>query len=135
MTNKKETGAAKELREFALVFGVFFGLFFGIVIPIIFSKELQVWPWFVSFVFWIFGTIFPLALGKFYRIWLSFGHIMGRINTFIILGIIFYLVFFPFGLVMRIFGKDLLLLNLDSKAKSYRVTKFSNEDNDLAKPF
>jgi len=28
MTNKKETGAAKELREFALVFGVFFGLFF-----------------------------------------------------------------------------------------------------------
>ena len=58
-----------------------------------------------------------------------------RINTRLILGILFYGLFMPFGLVMRVFGKDPLHRKLDDKSASYRVKSRSVDRNNVEHPY
>jgi hypothetical protein len=62
----------------------------------------------VSCVFVIVGLIFPILLKPVYIIWMRFAFILSWINTRIILIILFYLVFTPLGLLMRLLRIDLL---------------------------
>jgi large-conductance mechanosensitive channel len=56
------------------------------------------------------------------KIWFKFGIFLGKIISPIIMGIIFFLVVTPIGLIMRILGKDLLNLKFNNK-KSYWIEK------------
>jgi hypothetical protein len=51
------------------------------------------------------------------------GGMLGFVNTRIILGIAFYLVFTPLGVLMRWFGRDPLGQHFDRKAASYRIPR------------
>jgi len=64
------------------------------------------------------GLIRPLhwLLGK-------VGFALGWFNTRLILVLIFYLIFTPIGLILRLFGKDLLYRKIDRSAKSYWVDR------------
>ena len=55
----------------------------------------------------------PSLLSSFNRFWMSIGFIIGRVVSPIVLGIIFFLVFSPIAIIMRLFGRD--ELNLKSK--------------------
>ena len=46
---------------------------------------------------------------------------MNWINTRLILGILFYGMFVPFGLTMRLFGNDPMRRKLDRDSVSYRI--------------
>ena len=65
----------------------------------------------------------PGSLTQIYRLWMTVGEILGWINTRIILGVLFYLVFTPLGLYMRLRGKDPMRRTLEPEAKSYRVVR------------
>lgn len=60
----------------------------------------------------------PLILPLF---WILHG--IGWVNTRLLLGIIFYLVFTPLGLLLRLFGKDMLNRKLEPEAKTYWLDK------------
>ena len=45
-------------------------------------------------------------LSKIWSGWKRFAHILGRVNTEIILFIFYYLIFTPFGAVLKLFGYD-----------------------------
>ena len=62
----------------------------------------------VSCVFLVAGLVYPLLLKPAYIVWMRFAFILGWINTRVILVILFYLVFTPVGLLMRLFKIDLL---------------------------
>ena len=94
-----------------------------------------IWPWIVTGIFWIWGLAHPDSLFPVYRIWLKFGHVAGWINTRIILGIMFYLVFFPFGVLMRLFGKDPMSRKLDSTATSYRILSDASDKDHYERPY
>ena len=79
----------KELRKFGLIFAVFFLLFFGLLIPWIWDKSTPNWVWYVSGTFAAVALVLPVALGPVYRIWMKIGHVLGWINTRIILGLVF----------------------------------------------
>ena len=51
------------------------------------------------------------------------GEVLGWINTRIILGVLFYLLFTPLGLCMRLRGKDPMRRTLSPEAESYRVVR------------
>jgi hypothetical protein len=51
------------------------------------------------------------------------GLLMAKVVSPIALGILFYLVFMPVGLVMRLSGKDPLRLKFDPAAKSYWIDR------------
>ena len=55
----------------------------------------------------------PSLLSPFNRFWMLIGFIIGRVVSPIVLGIIFFLVFSPIAIIMRLFGRD--ELNLKSK--------------------
>ena len=71
----------------------------------------------VSCVFSIMGLVLPVLLKPVYIVWMRFAFILGWINTRIILVILFYLIFTPAGLLMRLFKIDLLERN--NRADSY----------------
>jgi len=62
----------------------------------------------VSCIFSIMGLVVPTLLKPIYIAWMHFAFILGWINTRVILIILFYLIFSPIGLLMRLFKIDLL---------------------------
>jgi hypothetical protein len=57
------------------------------------------------------------------RAWMAFGELMGRVVSPIVLGLIFFGVFTPFALVMRLFGRDAMCRKWDPAAPSYWVKR------------
>jgi hypothetical protein len=57
------------------------------------------------------------------RAWMKFGELMGRVVSPIVLGAIFFGVFTPFGVVMRLFGRDAMCRKWDAAAPSYWVKR------------
>jgi hypothetical protein len=50
------------------------------------------------------GLLVPTHLGPVYRAWMGLAHRMSQITTPVFLGIVFYLVLTPVGMLMRLFG-------------------------------
>ena len=69
-------------------------------------------------------AVFVPRLAKlFHRGWMRFAFALGYVNSRIILTIIYFLVFVPYGLVSRLFGRDpLQLRGKDSESYWHRRT-------------
>jgi len=52
-----------------------------------------------------------------------------------LLSIVFYLIFLPIGLIMRLFGKDPMKRKFDKSTKTYRVKSKQPSVDHLEKPF
>jgi hypothetical protein len=48
----------------------------------------------------------PSLLAAPHRGWMKFSHVLGTINGFLFLSIVFFLILTPLGLVLRLFGRD-----------------------------
>ena len=79
------------------------------------------WPYFLAAAttFGLLGLSLPMALRPIYKVWMKFAEALGWINTRIILSVIFFLVFTPYGILARLLGKDLLDLKWKRRADSY----------------
>ena len=63
----------------------------------------------------------PTVLRPLNLLWLKFGLLLHRVINPLILGLLFFLVFTPMGLAMRLFGADLLRLRKEPAQSSYWV--------------
>lgn len=61
--------------------------------------------------------------------------IMGSIISRIILGLVFFLVVTPIGLIMRALRSDPMNRQLDKSAESYREAISENKSNSFDRPF
>lgn len=73
----------------------------------------------ISVIFFISALMMPVLLELIYIFWMRLAFILSRINTGLILFIIFYLIFTPIGLGMRLFRADLLDKKIDKHKESY----------------
>jgi hypothetical protein len=115
------TGTRKEVRKFGITFSVI------CVLLGMFSlyKGNALWKW------WLGGSAFFLSTGLFvhqllrpiYLGWMKFASGLGWFNTRVILGLAFFLVFTPVGLLLRLFRKDILGLQPDRKAPTYWIKR------------
>lgn len=136
VNQKIENPGKTELRKFGLVTGAIVAALFGIILPWLFGYQWPKWPWIVTGILWVWAIVFPSTLFFVYNIWMKFGLVAGWINTRIILGIMFYLVFLPAGLVMRIiFRNDPMSRKLDSSAKSYRKISQPISKEHIERPY
>ena len=105
-------------------FGIVFFVVFLIIstYPLIKGGDLRLWSAFISFVFLILGVFNSRILTPLNRLWFKFGLFLGRFISPIILGLIFFLIVTPIGLIMRLFKKDLLKLKFN-KDQSYWIEK------------
>ncbi|MFH1621875.1 MAG: hypothetical protein ABIA97_01995 [Candidatus Omnitrophota bacterium] len=60
---------------------------------------------------------------KFYHVWMRCVSVIGMIITGILMILIFYLIFTPVGIFLRIIRKDVLHLKQDKKLKTYWIDK------------
>jgi hypothetical protein len=57
------------------------------------------------------------------RAWMKLGELMGRVVSPIVLGVIFFGLFTPVGIVMRLFGRDAMSRTFEPAAPSYWVER------------
>ena len=107
-------------RSFGIVFFIVFLLI--ALYPLIYSGELRIWSLIISFIFLILGVFNSKILTPLNKLWFKFGIFLGKIVSPIIMGIIFFFVVTPIGILMRVFGKDVLNLKYNNN-KSYWIEK------------
>ena len=112
----------KELKIFGLTTGAIVSILFGLFLPWIFNLGFPRWPWIVTLVLSVWALLFPQSLNPLYRGWMKVGLVLGWFNTRIILSILFYTIFFPIGLILKITGKDPMTRSLHKGGSDYRVT-------------
>ena len=96
----------KQLRDFGYLIGFGLPLFIGWLIPSITGHAFRVWTLWISIPTLLIGLFSPRILRKPYQAWMLLGHVLGYLNSRIILGIVFIIVLQPIAFVMKAFGYD-----------------------------
>jgi hypothetical protein len=125
----------QELRKFGFVFATGLVLIFGLFFPWVLEKPSPYWPWIVAAVFAGSALILPQILKPVFIAWMKIGHVLGWINTRIILGVVFFIIFAPVALLMRLFGNDPMHRRLDAAAVSYRINSEKLPRERMERPF
>lgn len=108
-------------RKFGLLFaGVF--LLLGLM-PLVVSRHVVVWPWVAGGLFLVASLACPALLGPLNRLWMKFGELMHGIVSPMVLGLMFFLVITPIGLLMRVLGKRPIPAGFDREAQSYWIKR------------
>ena len=107
-------------RSFGIVFFIVFLLI--TIYPLTHGGDIRIWSAIISFIFLLLGLFNSSILAPLNKIWFKFGIFLGKMISPLIMGIIFFLVVTPIGLIMRILGKDVLNLKYN-KNKSYWIEK------------
>ena len=124
----------KELRKFGLVTGAMLILFFDLLIPWIWGIAMPMWPLIAAAILAAMALIFPASLRPVYTVWMRFADALGWVNTRIILSVIFFLLFFPVGMIMRLFN-DPMRRKLDESADSYRIPSNPPKPENMERPY
>ena len=125
----------RQLRDFAFVTGGILAALFGLFFPWLLDRPIPYWPWIAGGVLCAWGLIAPLSLQGVYRGWMKFGLLLSRITTPIILGIVFYGLILPMGLIMRLAGRDPMSRRFDDSAESYRSKHAKAARNSVERPY
>lgn len=109
------------LRKFGLTMGTVLCL---IAVFVLLSRKHSVYPLILLSAFFFLSVfINPAILRPIYIFWMRLAFILGWFNTRLILIVIFYLIFAPIGLIIRLFGRDLLERKIDKDKSSYWISK------------
>ena len=125
----------KGLREFGIVTGAIVAGLFGLLLPWLLDRSYPMWPWYVLLVMTLVGMVAPVALRPVYKVWMRFGLVMGWLNTRLILGLVFYSMFTPVAVILKLLGKDSMRRKPDRQLKTYRVASKSSPREQMEKPF
>ena len=119
-------------RSFGLVF--FFVLIIIGLWPLKNNGDLRIYFIVLSIPFLILGLINSKLLNPLNLLWFKFGILIGSFIAPIVMGIIFFLVVTPTGLLMKMFGKKMLDEPFDKSKKSYWIN-CNKQANSMRKQF
>jgi len=112
----------KDLRSFGLLVGCVFCLI-GLWPMVLRGEPMRLWALGLGGTLIVLGGIAPQLLAPAHMGWMRIGHILGWINTRILLGIVFYGLVTPIGLFFRLTGKDTVRQTFSEGSQSYRVLR------------
>lgn len=106
---------------------------FGVVFAVVFTA-VALWPtldaaaprwWAIAAAlgFALAAWLRPAWLAPLNRLWTRFGLLLHRITSPLILGLLFFLVITPFGLIRRLVARDPLRLRFEPEAPSYWIRR------------
>jgi len=121
-----------QIRQSDRAFGLMFTAVFGIVFMVAwfaFATWLS-WTLVLAGIFLAVALLAPVALLPLNRIWMGFATRLGHINNHVILGLFFFLIVLPIGMIARLFGHDPMARTPTPGAKTYwtPVERHSNAD-------
>ena len=107
-------------RSFGIVFFIVFLVI--AIYPLINNGELRLWSLIISLIFLFLGLVNSKILNPLNKLWFRFGIFIGKVVSPLIMGIIFFLVVTPIGILMRLLKKDLINLKFNNSS-SYWIEK------------
>ena len=113
-------------KNFGIVFCIVFILIASY--PLINNDPIRLWAILISIIFLILGLLNSKILSPLNLIWFKFGILLGKFISPLIMGIIFFLVVTPIGILMRLLRKDLLNLKFNNK-KTYWIKNKPEQTN------
>jgi len=110
-------------------FGILFFIVFLLIAvwPIFELGTIRVWAIVISLIFLILGILNSKILTPLKTLWIKFGEFLGKIIAPIVMGLIYFIIITPIGILMRLLGKDLLNIKYN-KNKSYWIKRPKNVD-------
>jgi|TARA_B110000211_G_C14025929_1_gene529845 hypothetical protein len=119
MKNKKNSN-----RSFGVLFSLVFLLIaFWPVLKTNNINDLRLWSIAFSAAFLILGVLKSKILTPLHIIWIKFGTFLGKIISPIVLAILFFVVVTPIGLLLKVFKKDILNLEINNTIKTYWIKR------------
>ena len=129
----REIISKKQLREFGLLIGFGFPIMIGWLLPSLFGHQFRLWTLWIGVPGLLIGFTAPRLLHYPYKGWMLLGHVLGWINSHIILGLVFIFVLQPIAYIMRLTGYDPLKTKRKVE-KTYREVR-KDKDIDLKRIF
>src|SRR6185436_3054427 len=108
-----------QLRSFGLLVGGIFGLI-GLWPMVWRHQSPRSWAVTLAVILVLPALVAPRILAPAYRVWMKLAEVLAWINTRILLGLVFFVVVTPIGLVMRLLGRDPMRRRLEPSTESYR---------------
>ena len=124
----------KQLRSFGFTVGGIFALisFWPLIVR---AEDPRWWALGIAAGLLIPAVVFPRSLVWVHKGWMAIGHVLGWINTRIILGFVFYVIVTPTGIIRRWLGKDPMGQRLRPDLDSYRITRKPRPASHLTKQY
>ena len=118
---KKSSVKISSNRSFGFLF---FVVFIAVSLwPLKSQEDLRLWALILSLIFLVLGILNSKFLNPLNKLWYKFGIFLGSIVSPIVMGIVFFMVVTPIGLIMRFLGKDLLRVNKNKIASTYWINR------------
>ena len=107
-----------------IIFGLIWSILFSVVTYLYRDNE-YVFTTFLTLAIlgFLVTAISPNWLVFLYKKWVFFGMFVGKINSYIILCVLFYGLITPIALFFKVIGRDALHQKMDKKKTTYWVTK------------
>jgi saxitoxin biosynthesis operon SxtJ-like protein len=114
------TQDTRQLRQFGLLVGGIFGAM-GLW-PLVWRHQSpRLWAMALAVALVVPALVAPRVLAPAHRAWMALAEVLAWVNTRILLGLVFYLVVTPIGLLMRLLRRDPMRRQLEPAGESYRV--------------
>ena len=107
-------------KSFGIVFAVVFSLI--ALWPLIKGNEIRLWSLIIAIIFLMLGLLNSKILTPLNKLWFKLGILLGNFIAPIIMGIIFFFVVTPTGIIMKLLRKDLIKLKKNND-ESYWIEK------------
>lgn len=114
-----EAVARKQLRAFGLIVGGGFALL-GVWPLLGHGLKLRLWAVGLATFLLCCGLLWPALLRYPYRVWMTLGHVLGTLQTRLLLGVIFYALFTPISVFRRLRGHDAMQRKTELQQDTYR---------------
>jgi len=104
-------------RKDNITFGVLFFVFFLVIglYPLKTVGTVRIWSLVLSLLFLIITIIRPNLFTFLNRLWIQFGILLGKMISPLVMGLVFFFVVTPIGILIRILKKDVMgLKRVDS---------------------
>ena len=128
MIEMKLSFSRKELLWFGPLFALFGGVIGGMVFWRFNAPLAAKWIWIMSGVVIGFYYLIPPLRKWIYRAWLGAFFPIGWIVSHLLLAVVFYLVVFPIGLLMRLLRYDALSRKFDPDRETYWIEREKKTD-------
>ena len=117
-----------------------FGLLFFIVFlaislwPLKSQEDLRLWAFILALIFFVLGILNSKFLTPLNKLWMKFGIFLGSIISPVVMGVVFFIVVTPVGLITRFLGKDLLRIKKSKFVSTYWISR-EKQNNTMKRQF
>tara|TARA_B100001142_G_C14256439_1_gene625304 strand:- start:695 stop:1087 length:393 start_codon:yes stop_codon:yes gene_type:complete len=125
----------KQLRNFGFLFAGMLALVFGFVLPYFFEYSRPDWPLIVATVLIFCSLTFPRGLIIIKKPWMRLAKVLGKVNSFIILGLIFYAMITPYAFVLKMLRKKPIKSRVFRQTESYWIKSQVRDKSQMETPY